>query len=197
VRAYSPETAAEVAALLEELAPRVRAILGAEERPVTAWGEREHRLEGGAYGLEHEYVIRLADMDQLLRTLLLGHELAHWYMRDTPWMRFPPAIWEGLAEYVGTEAIGPWAYELRRNQARPLGVNAPWALRLSHKEVLGLDGRTGEALQLWAFKVVDQVGFEKLRKMAVAGRVSVDDLLEAADLRRRGEQVTPSSPAQE
>ena len=108
VRAPTPEEAASLAELLDDLHPRVRAVLPGTEAPrVEVWLQEELRMFSM---LEPSSEVVALNFDAWNRIHLkrgsgflpedLAHELVH-LMLDSSWKTLPPVLEEGLADHVG------------------------------------------------------------------------------------------------
>jgi hypothetical protein len=113
VRAPTEEEAAVVAELLDDLHPRVRALLpGTEEQRVEVWLQEELRMFSM---VEPSHEVVALNFDAWNRIHLkrgssflpedLAHELVH-LMLDESWNTLPPVLEEGLADHVGL-ALNP------------------------------------------------------------------------------------------
>lgn len=121
VRAAEQRQAAEIAAHLEDLAPRVRALLpDAVERDFEVWLQDEPRLylfagpsyeEADGFWAEGPSRIHLrASAASLERTL--AHELVHAALGDT-WAALPGTLEEGLCDWVSARLVPLGAAEMR------------------------------------------------------------------------------------
>ncbi len=113
VRASSEDTAAQVAGMLEVLAPRVRAVLpGSQERPIDVWVQDELRVYRfntrpdsvrGFTLLSREFEARRIHLQRDGQSpWYLAHELVHALIGDS-WSPLPGILEEGLADVVAQE----------------------------------------------------------------------------------------------
>jgi hypothetical protein len=132
VRARSAGKAAEVAELLERLAPEVKAMLpGAQDRPVDVWVQDElavylfHRRPESVRGftlLEDEFEAKRIHLQESGQSpWYLAHELVHALIGPS-WAPLPGILEEGLGDVIA-EALNP-EYEEHIRSHRLLNASA-------------------------------------------------------------------------
>lgn len=171
VRADTPERAADVARLLDDVVPRVRALLpGVEDQPVEVWVERELSRYplvsaprgSGAYTLTVHNRIHVTEGHALFGQLL-AHEVVHALLDDS-WRALPGILEEGLADQVGTRLFPEHRAYVRASR------------------LLGVAARYGRL---------------PLKLRVAAPRGGVDDLHLEADVDVRGEPPTRPWPVRD
>ena len=132
VRARSASKASEVAALLERLAPEVKAMLpGAQDRPVDVWVQDElavylfHKRPESVRGftlLEDEFQAKRIHLQESGQSpWYLAHELVHALIGPS-WAPLPGILEEGLGDVIA-EALNP-EYEEHIRSHRLLNASA-------------------------------------------------------------------------
>ena len=188
VHAESEHKAAEVAELLTELSPRVRALLpGTTDKPIDIWvqsvlrddqnGERGVGVKGFTL-LSGEFKakrIHLLEDGEL--AWYLAHELVHAYL-DTSWHTLPGVLEEGLADVVAQE------------------LNPELADRIRAHRLFTSSGFFGGALFKLAYqRESDREWVETPMRIEVVGERIDADPVELIGLSRRGlRQVYPEVP---
>ena len=190
------QTTAERVALALDFAPAVRRRLEStrEDRPVVfALDVSEEEL--GALAKCNEHRIRLSR--EALQTLdfVVAHELAHWYMRGSPYYPIPYFLEEGLADYIALELNGgEESLEARDREVEQIDdfvfqaghfYGGPQAVQMLPP---------GEKLRLlyFGYAVVRRLGLAKLRELVAAEAYPLD-YLEASQFGvTRSQPVFPS-----
>jgi hypothetical protein len=166
VRASTEADAQRVALLLEELAPKVRAMLGEtrDERPrLFVLDELDERF-GPACNTAG--VILMGPDSRKDERFTLAHELVHWQASGA-WKALPPVMQEGLADQVAIEVVpesGPstaveYVYKLstgrRRDPILAMQVTAREFSDMPHD-----DDRSG--LYAIGFVIASRIGIREL-----------------------------------
>jgi hypothetical protein len=169
VRASNAADAKHVAALLVELAPKVRAILGETySRPPQVFVLDNYRPIAGD-GCNYNGRILLNAKMRPKQRLCLAHELVHWQMAGA-WEKLPHTVQEGLCDRIATE-LNP---EMRIDREMTLtfflehsSVGDPVeALELTARDWNALAG-DGRRMGLYGvgYCIVARIGFAELHEM--------------------------------
>lgn len=165
VYADDPEQGALVQAELEELGPRVQAILHTDPGPPRIIVARSRNLGPrhamGATSAKGIVLAQAAFAEDGLVRLALGHELVHWYAVGV-WDGLSPVIEEGLADFVAC-GFFPDGVELRAEENRALGITIdPTAFELDLEAFQALSSEAEDVARRRAFELVRVVGVERL-----------------------------------
>ena len=174
-RAYTADEAKQLEALLAELEPRVRSLLGSDRAPASVWLTDQQDIHGASALTLDQLIVICAEVKPHLRTVV-AHELAHWH---TFIAGLPYVIEEGLAVYV----------------EKHLGVSHPVVERVDPNadwnRILEID-RTAwariknpaeiDTFYLFGYWLVEQIGLPELRRMEDQNRTTPKDVLCAAGL---------------
>lgn len=129
VRADDQAVAIDVATMLAELEPAVRAALpGTRGRRLEVWVQDELSLfrgETAGHDVDGFHVVdtgrihlRVEERERMRATL--AHELVHALVDDT-WRRLPPVVEEGLADWVATQVCADVAARIRAGRLGDAG----------------------------------------------------------------------------
>jgi hypothetical protein len=180
VLAYAPEVAREVAETLDVLAPAVRARL---ESPRTAPPVVHVRSSdaGPSYRGDRIELGRPLYEQEDWR-FVLHHELVHWYAESTWVEGLPLVLEEGVADYLTCEAFGGLAARAEQIRARAYPtVDLVAAFEIEQDDWHRLD-RPGALLHYHlGFELVQRIGLEELRELALTGEITAERLDRALD----------------
>ena len=192
VRAFDQGSAERVAALLEELAPKVRKIMVEANAEAPQIYVLDREVEGAGDACNYKQLILLGPGSRVMERYALAHELAHWYARGT-WKRLPRTMQEGLADRVAMEII-PEAWMQRETMlmlALPLSPEQDPIALLNYSPGdwdRATDDKLSNALYGVAYFIAKRIGIEKLHALCIdastAGLQTVPPelLLREADL---------------
>ncbi len=158
----SPTQARLVSELLDDLAPRVRALLpGTRAEPLEVWVQRRLALYSNwtvdddvpAFTVEGEHRIHMLENDPRDLSAALAHELVHALLGPT-WASLPPVAEEGLADWVQEQLHPELAGSLRADHLAKAGA-AFGGLRFGLWQSGSLGGRQ---LASFSFPSGDELG---------------------------------------
>jgi hypothetical protein len=193
--AYSDEDAQRIAALLVDLAPKVRAVLVDVRSDPVDVRVLDHEVSGFEDPCNYERVIVIPACPREMERMALAHELVHWQLAGV-WRMLPYTAQEGLADRIALDLTPEMQLNRTFQCALALfdgSVRDPIeAFSLNGREWWSLHERKRDsALYAMAFVVVTRVGIEPLRELcakanaAGLSRVPPEWLLAAANLSSR------------
>lgn len=192
VRAYTAEDAGRVAALLEELAPKVRELLVETREGGPEVFVLEQQVANSPIAYNCDGRILLGPRSRDLERFALAHELAHWQVAGA-WKALPPAVEEGLADGIALELVPEASFSIAVGYLSELhegGVVDPVeVLHLTRRQWSDMPhGAERSARYAVGFFIAVRIGIPKLRalcaKAVLAGheRVPAEWLLAEARL---------------
>ena len=171
VRGSDVEEAERVSGEIAELDRRVRELLGATDPPTPEFWLLDEEIEGPATGASC-FVPPVVGLErgQHENRQVIGHELAHHYVRRWPTL-LPLVIEEGLADLVGGmardelgEVRDRYAFALCRTRV----TNVEEVLKISSQELGAFpDRRISTSIRSVGFALADRIGLDGLHQMCV------------------------------
>lgn len=192
VFADTPEDAARVAVLFDELAPKVRSILGDVRNRRARVAVLDPSKLHNALGMNWGSWIFVASGYEGYERTILAHELVHW-QRAGPWECLPGVIEEGLADSIAADLdpvnAGITASANLEALQAPVISDPTISLAMSRDEVGHSHGRDPHGtLANSGYFITERIGIEGLRALCIRARheghrlIPVDWILKAADL---------------
>ncbi len=192
VFAPSIEDANRLAALVVEVAPRVRALLGRDSIKRAKIALVDPSVALGAKGLSWESWIFVTRGHSDYERTILAHELVHWYF-DGVWTQLTGVMEEGVADWiagsldpVNLDVIAKSRFKSLRKVVQP---NPILALQISRSEWLGAHSIDPDStLSSIGFVITMRLGLDRVRELCKRSRalgydaVPAQWLLDAAEL---------------
>lgn len=185
VRAYDRQTAEAMAALLDQLAPRVRELVGSTRAdPIKLWIKRT-RLVAGAYGTvtTRGFVLLGQEAMEDSPAYHLAHELTHWYLPHSSFAGVPYFVEEGTADWIGLEVVAG----VQGHVARGREIAATEFSTIDREALFSVKSwaecslEQSQPLTMVASAVVHRLGLDGVRALAQRG-AAPEEYLAAAGI---------------
>jgi hypothetical protein len=192
VRASTEADAKRVAALLVELAPRVRELLDETHVGPPRVDVLDHAVPYLGDAANYNGRIYLTPSARSMERFVLAHELVHWQISGT-WRALPFTVQEGLADRIGTEL----APEVRFNREMQMSLALSSSSVRDPIDLLDLSKREWSSLKQSdaasarfgvGYFIVERIGIERLHELcgefvtSARARIPPERLLDEAAL---------------